>query len=261
MTSILALPERANTLVQWQGGGYSGCAWEPNTGFFDAKGEWHPVISTGYEKRDTLEEFLSKAGPPFPGRDVTDANCGRVQRNNDMVYDITEDDLLEFQQNIRDDYFMHTLKALEKAGYDVFWKCSRCNKVQAGTDTFVEFSGYRGDGGIGIIHQGPVCDECHDKGACTKCNELHDETEIVHLDSGQYCKFCIDRAVDDKATPKEQDALEALDQDEERFRQQVDDYCALVPHAAAAARKQLTASLAKLEHQREKLLNAIVARL
>ena len=255
------MPERANTLVQWRGGGFEGCIWEPNTGFFDAEGKWHPIISTGCDRRDTLEEFLRKADPPFPGKDVTDENCGRVQRNNDIVYDITEGGLLEFQQNIRDDYFMHTLKALEKAGYDVFWKCSRCDKVQAGTDTFVEFSGYKGDGGIGIIHQGPVCYECHDKGACTMCNELRDETEIIHLDNGQYCKFCIDRAVDDKATPKEQDELEALDQDEARFRQQVEDYCALVPHAAATARKQLAASLAKLERRREKLLNVIIARL
>lgn len=235
--------------------------WAPNTGYFDNDGGWHPIISNGYGKRDTLEEFNAKRLPEVLGSHVTDSNCRVVQNNNDIVFRITRAGLLEFQQNIRDDYFMHTLKALEKAGYDVFWKCSRCNRVQAGTDTFVEFSGYKGDGGIGIIHQGPVCDECHDKGVCTMCNELHDETEIVHLDSGQYCKFCIDRAVDDKATPKEQDELEVLDQDEERFRQQVEDYCALVPHAAAAARKQLTAALAKLERRREKLLNAIVARL
>ena len=60
---------------------------------------------------------------------------------------------------------------------------------------------------------------------------------------------------------KEQAELETLEQDEERFRRQVEDYCILVPHAAAAARKQLTAALAKLERRREKLLNAIVARL
>ena len=54
--------------------------------------------------------------------------------------------------------------------------------------------------------------------------------------------------------------LEALDQDLDRFQYQVEEYCRLVPHAAARAREQADEAKNKLERQREKLLNVIVNR-
>lgn len=240
---VPSLLRHRNVLIQWQGGGYSGCVWEPNTGYINKEGEWCPIISTGYSGRKTKDDLVAKFG-----------------EDKDIVYPITRAGLLEFQENIRDDFFMHTLKALEEAGYDVVWKCSQCGKVQKGTDLFADFEGYRGDGGIGIIHEGMVCQKCWDTGTCTECNTFGSKADLVQLDGGQYCKGCIGQAVEDRATDKERAALEALDQDLDRFQYQVEEYCRLVPHAAARAREQADAAKNKLERQREKLLNVIVNR-
>ena len=238
-----SLLRRRNVLIQWRGGGYDGCIWEPNTGYIDKKGEWCPIISTGYSGRKTKDDLAAKFG-----------------EDKDIVYPITRAGLLEFQENIRDDFFMHTLKALEEGGYEVYWKCAQCGKVQDTTELFADFEGYKGDGGIGLTYEGMICQECWDTGTCTECNTFGSKAELVQLSGGQYCKECIAQAVEDKATDKEQADLEALDQDLDRFQAQVDEYCRLVLHAAGRAREQAEQSRNRLERQREQLLDVIVSR-
>ena len=42
------IPEKyRNRLFDWSGGGTDYCIWEPNAGFVDAEGHWHPLYSTG----------------------------------------------------------------------------------------------------------------------------------------------------------------------------------------------------------------------
>ena len=248
------LPDK-NKIVQWRGGGWAGCIWQPETGFFDETGNWHPVISSGYGKRDTLDEFNAKRLP-----ETRDWQVSRNGSDADLVYPITRKGLLEFQENIRDDFFMATLKAVEAAGYLVFWRCTQCKKVKEGTDLFADFEGYKGDGGIGVIYQGMICQECWDTGTCTECNTFGSKADLVQLSGGQYCKGCIAQAVEDRATDKERAALESLDQDLDRFQYQVDEYCRLVPHAAGRAREQAEQARNRLERQREKLLDVIVGR-
>lgn len=238
-----SLLRHRNVLIQWQGGGYDGCIWEPNTGYINKKGEWHPIISTGYSGRKTKDDLAAKFG-----------------EDKDIVYPITRAGLLEFQENIRDDFFMQTLKALEEDGYEVYWKCSQCGKVQNTTELFAEFAGYRGDGGIGIIHEGMVCQDCWDTGTCTTCGSFVDADDLLHLDDGQHCKNCVAEAIEDKATDAEREKLEGIDNDLDRFQQQVEDYCRLVPHAAPRAQQQAQEAIRDLEEKRRKLINAIVKR-
>lgn len=162
-----------NMLVCWEGGGYDGCFWEPNTGYFDNEEQWHPIISTGYKGRDTIEEFRAKA-------DV----------DEDNIFPITEEGLLDFQKIIRDDFCIDTLRALEEAGYAVVWKCSECGGTIHGTEDFAQFGGYHGDGGIGIIQENPICWDCFNRWSCPSCNQYVGEAELE--EHYGVCDPCLD---------------------------------------------------------------------
>lgn len=164
-----------NAVIQWRGGGYDGCIWEPNTGFFNAEGEWYPVISTGYNARDTIEDFWRQRANRNP----------RPYRDEDFIFPITEEGLLDFQTYIREDFFMHTIKVLEDEGYDVWWRCAHCGESICGVDEFVQFQGYQGDGGIGVIHDGPVCEECFSQNQCRGCQDYDS-----NLDENGMCWHC-----------------------------------------------------------------------
>ena len=46
-----------DTLVQYKGGGYSGCFWEWNYGVFDDDGEFHVIFASGSKGCETAEEM------------------------------------------------------------------------------------------------------------------------------------------------------------------------------------------------------------
>ena len=47
---------KRNSLIQYKGGGYDGCFWEWNYAWFDARGHFHDIYSSGYKGCDTLDE-------------------------------------------------------------------------------------------------------------------------------------------------------------------------------------------------------------
>lgn len=186
-----------NTLVQWQGGGYEGCFWEPNTGYYDAKGLWHPIISTGRGARP--ESAIDE---------------------DDLVFPITKDGLKEFCENIRDDFFIKTLKVLEDEGYTVYWECDCCEHTYSDMDDFHSFENYQGDGGIGIVHDGKICYDCHIQGQCHSCGEFYGENQ---LDYG-ICEHCMEEACKDV-----KDEIDEIEKDIEKVKEQAIEYAKVVP--------------------------------
>ena len=253
----LLMPD-VNKVVQWAGGGYDGCIWEPNTGFFDGEGKWHPVISTGHGKRDTLDVFMASRLPEFAAEALTDANSRRACSEFDLVCGITQEGLLAFQQNIRSDFFMETIKVLEEHGYAVFWKCSVCGEVIESFGEFAEHAGYRGDGGIGLIHEGPVCSTCHGKGYCHACGEYVGEDDIVCTDSGQYCVWCIEKEADKPCNARLRMQLDRIDADVERFDAQLEEYCRLVPLAAEKARAEAAIASRDLQDEKSEIVDKLM---
>lgn len=189
--TIQELIKSGNVLIQWEGGGYSGCIWEPNTGFITGGGDWVPVISTGHASRNTVKDLIDN-----------------FDFSRDHVYPITEDGLLNFQNNIRSDFFMHTVRELENNGYEISWKCSECSCVFRSFDDFEGFDGYTGDGGIGIISQDPLCTTCAYEKTCDKCSERCDKSDIHDV----YCEKQTYRCCDDcfKSVIKVNDQAYAL---------------------------------------------------
>jgi hypothetical protein len=54
-----------NILVQYQGGGYSGCVWEWNFAYFDNDGKFYDVYSSGSMGCETAEQLKSCTGKKY----------------------------------------------------------------------------------------------------------------------------------------------------------------------------------------------------
>jgi hypothetical protein len=198
--------KKQNMIVQWEGGGYDGCFWEPNTGIYDSVGTWVPIISTGRGAR------------PNP-----------VREEDDLEFPFTKEGMLEFRENIRDDFAMHTLRAMEELGIKIWWECDVCEQVFDHSEDFSEYEGYQGDGGIGIIEEGLVCTECRDEGSCSHCREYYGK-DILNRG---VCGTCMDEALN--KNPDIQGRIQQLDEDAERVKQVARQYAKIVPRYAIKA--------------------------
>lgn len=237
--SIQELLKVGNVLIQWEGGGYSGCIWEPNTGFITGGGDWVPLISTGYAGRDTMQRL------------VDNFDCSR-----DIVYPITEEGLLNFQNNIRADFFVATVRELENNGYEISWKCSECSCVFSSLADFGEFGSYTGDGGIGIISKDPLCTTCTYEKTCDKCNERCDKSYIHDVYCGNQTYRCCDDCF--KAVIKTNDVAYALQRRYDELTryysygsQKTAEYTALKPQYTEKANAELQSWFVKLTRDKE----------
>lgn len=53
-------PKYRNRLFDWEGGGFSGCIWEPNVGLVDKDGHWIPIYSSGRDGIDQDDWYRRK---------------------------------------------------------------------------------------------------------------------------------------------------------------------------------------------------------
>lgn len=164
------LKKRANSLCFWRGGGYDGCIWEPNMGFVDADGIWHPTISTGSGAIDDAETLADAI------EELEKVEAGELKDNPwDRKYDgfrimpMTQESVDWFCDNVRIDYVAYFVDKINDSLRDGFqMKCTHCGKRFSSMDLsykeIVDICAnagyYRGDGGIGIICTDLLCDDC-----------------------------------------------------------------------------------------------------
>lgn len=157
-----------NTVYEWRGGGYDGCIWEPNMGFVDGSGEWHPVISTGSGALDTIEDLKEAL--------LEDPEDWRGHQLREFPADQDGIDLL--QKTVRLDFVAVLADALVEHGYGVQMRCTKCGELfDPEYDSYKttilamqEAGFYRGDGGIGVITDDLWCYDCMSETRCTKCD-------------------------------------------------------------------------------------------
>ena len=201
-----------NTIVYWKGGGYDGCIWEPNMGFFDDDGEWHPVISTGCGALDAKENVEAEM------RKQEDPSVPDYKKSDLLTFPIEGEHSLEWMcEHVRIDYVAVLADALVEAGYSVDMKCDCCGEWFSSDDyKFRDIVGimfdsgfYRGDGGIGVIVTDIWCDDCRRNSECPVCcdinlpppKKLEDEAYVKGLDYATrfaldelgICEYCWDR--------------------------------------------------------------------
>lgn len=173
------MEEHKNLIVYWKGGGYSGCVWEPNMGFFDGDGEWHPVISTGCGALDTKEDVEAEM------KKQEDPNIEDWEKSDLLTFPIEGEHPLEWLcTHVRIDYVAVLADALVEAGYSVDMKCDGCGEWFSSDDyKFRDIVGimadsgfYKGDGGIGVIVTDIWCDDCRHTSECPACCDMNNPT-------------------------------------------------------------------------------------
>ena len=86
-------------------------------------------------------------------------------------------------------YWAHAAsKASGEWGFDAKWKCEKCDQVIVGGEyeCMPVFTGYRGNGGIGVFMEGAICQECADQGMCDICREHCDYQEAYDPDVAEH---------------------------------------------------------------------------
>lgn len=111
--------------------------------------------------------------------------------------------------------------ATEKWDIEIPWLCAKCGHEVCGTDESTcapHFTGYRGNGGIGVFMEGGLCDECFDAGCCDVCRhgggndeEMYDCDVADH--GASLCEWHTETLLDDaiKAPRGVAEMLDELD--------------------------------------------------
>lgn len=172
-----------NLLVQYKGGGYDGCYWEWNYFLFDSKGKFHNLISSGRNGIQTKDEAkaILKAKKNSWGRIETEF----------YKYDLTKKSKIkEFQKEVSESHVSEVIKLVNKI-YNkdlMYFECDACETKSYGE---MFHDGYKGNGGIGVVMLGKICEDCYCSGLCENCNE-YDSTTTYSLSHDQaLCEHCI----------------------------------------------------------------------
>jgi len=227
-----------NMIVQWRGGGYDGCFWEPNTGVM-LEDKWIPIISTGRGARDTREAF---------DRDFDE--------EADYVFELSPAGTMELQDTIRADFFVHTLLALDELEQAVAWKCEDCEKIfDADCLRESSFGSYTGDGGIGIISEDLICSECASARTCSRCDHMAGSADELTLG---VCEYCVEAAKEDESNEQLVLALECVKADEDRLTRELAMYIELMPHKQESAELAAKDTQTRLADERNEILEQLL---
>lgn len=167
-----------NCLVQYQGGGYSGCIWEWNYFLIDSQGKFHDIFSSGRNGISKEEQLVNF---DFDDKDV-------------YIYDLTDQKSIdEFVKESNEDNVVMVAKILQDFGYDLHGECDDCEQLFSLSEA--EHSSYKGDGGIGVVYTGIVCPECYQLGTCEDCYEYFGQEEITYIESKEIacCEYCAEK--------------------------------------------------------------------
>jgi hypothetical protein len=122
-------------------------------------------------------------------------------------------------------YWGHAIQvAQEKYELDLPWLCAKCGHEVKGkdeSDCAPHYTGYRGNGGIGVFMEGGLCDECFDAGCCDACRnhggEDHDIYDPEVADCGaSLCEWHTEALLKDALFGTEEaiDLIESMDRTE-----------------------------------------------
>lgn len=161
-----------NAIVQYKGGGYDGCMYEWNYAYFDAEGEFHSIVATGYRGCRTkaeLREFLAATGP-------NDFDVYRLNRTGEIE---------RFGRETPISHLLTVATWFHDEGFDVGLTavCDVCGKTVPVVDCQGE--GLHGVGGIAMQYDKIICAECESQGRCAYCGE-YVGAERINRDTG-YC--------------------------------------------------------------------------
>ena len=165
--------ELRHTLVQYHGGGYSGCFWEWNYFYIDADGQFHNIEATGSAGCKTVEQA-----------EVLLAE----NSNHTYTYNMTDDKAIE--EFCRECNVVHVTGVLQwfednpQPGIEFFVLCSECEQRQTDLSE-LSLEEWHSCGGIATTADKLVCVKCCSLGTCQLCNEYTGTDDMFWL-GGEY---------------------------------------------------------------------------
>ena len=150
---------RNNILVQYRGGGYSGCFWEWNYFFIDAEGQFFNIWASGRHGITRAEDAESVMNDPHT-----------------YTYDVSSDqEMKTFALESNPIHVLGCVQWLTRHGYGehagVY--CTKCGALILDWPDLLkdispdnpQFGNWKGDGGIGFQCEDIFCENCaHDNG-------------------------------------------------------------------------------------------------
>lgn len=104
---------------------------------------------------------------------------------------------------VNDHYWGQAIRlAEEELDIQLTWKCGKCEQViEGGTyESEPQFTGYHGNGGIGVFMEGAICSECVDNGLCSNCGREGWPHECYDPDIAEkgydLCETCVEQLLD-----------------------------------------------------------------
>jgi len=167
-------------LVQYQGGGYSGCHWEWNIGLFDPWGRWHSLFHSGDkglgpDQGDLAVQRFGLQGvehqdPTAPLVDEEIHDTGGFSRKGFVTRYLDPEALAMFLNQMNPGLALSIAKWLVSRSHykdyiadrniAVSLECGRCQELCPVDDLYVDPHCYHGDGGVGVVYEGLVCNDC-----------------------------------------------------------------------------------------------------
>lgn len=255
------------TIIWYRGGGYDSCMWEPNAVLWTGRG-LKPLLCTGinglFYKVTTPGNYYrsmpgnsSRLNVKFRIRGTRGYERYRHLKGLKAYLESPEfeqEDLIGEHENtpdgwawacrhIREDYVVYAAKTVSHTWRmeEAFVTCTECNKP---TDPHtIEFEGYRGDGGIGVVHEGIICEACYSRGQCVSCQSF--DAEVYK--GGMVCSNCVSDAKRDDAEFGE--ALDNIEEDKIRVQKQAKELAELRPEKSDVYAAQLKVLLEELDGQ------------
>ena len=174
---------------------YDGCFWERNYVLIDVKevSGIIPILQSSKEPIKTIADI--EACVNFPDNHW---------HNDEFTF-------YDTANGINLDVFPETIvgelnAALNYNGIETGFTCSECGRFVYNPE-LIEFTGYTGNGGVGVFLTGAVCSDCWYTGTCQRCGEYQGEDELISLpediDNSLFhgdsyvCEYCLQHVLED----------------------------------------------------------------
>lgn len=192
-----------NVLVQYKGGGYDGCYWEWNFFMFDGRGKFHNLASSGRHGIETAEQ----AKELMRSKNFKEESYVYNLKNKKAVKEFSD----ETNPRLVDIIGTKLNNILKKP--IVSFECDECGSEIAlnheGNNyprMFHDPHNYTGNGGVGIIQYGKLCEDCYLSHSCGYCGEFN-ELEENDVDDVGHCIHCAPSKIEVMYASKKSDAM------------------------------------------------------
>jgi hypothetical protein len=175
-----------DSLVVYEGGGYSGCFWEYNAFLIDSEGQFHDLLSSGALGLRTEDEAAYRLvdGSPYT-QDSYNAECIDLTSKNSIA---------KFSEEYNATLVLTLLtKIAEKPqadDYPLVVVCGTCGQL-VDPDSAPELTSLGHDGGLAYSHRDIMCSECAQERTCEGCGDLYDDPIESSKDLDRHCGYCV----------------------------------------------------------------------